>query len=344
MHRSQLSVRTSVGLESGSSTSSYQYGNSSASAMASRWRGRVDRRRRSPLVMSCPTRARVRGAARRAGPIGWRPWRAPVLRCRHGSRASREGGPRSPRRRPGSAWRRPRRWPPRASTVAICGRDRARIEDGGGRGRPRLRAARVRRGRRRGRRRRSSPRPPRRSAASTSSSPTPAARRRATSRRRTSTPIRRRIDLNLMSVVGDVKAAVAGDAGRAGGGGSWRSRRSRCASRWPNLILSNTARAGATGFLKTARPRGRRRRGDGQLGAARPAPHRPGDAALRRRRPTTMRHGRRRRLRRHRRVPVQRAGEVPHRRPDPRRRRQPTRRCSEPVPPRLLARSSPTER
>ena len=35
-HRSQLSVRTSVGFESGSSTSSYQYGYWSASAIASR--------------------------------------------------------------------------------------------------------------------------------------------------------------------------------------------------------------------------------------------------------------------------------------------------------------------
>ena len=37
MHRSQLSVRTSVGLLSGSSASSYQYGYGSASAIASRW-------------------------------------------------------------------------------------------------------------------------------------------------------------------------------------------------------------------------------------------------------------------------------------------------------------------
>ena len=35
-HRSHDSVRTSVGLESGSSTSSYQYGNRSASAIASK--------------------------------------------------------------------------------------------------------------------------------------------------------------------------------------------------------------------------------------------------------------------------------------------------------------------
>ena len=45
--------------------------------------------------------------------------------------------------------------------------------------------------------------------------------------------------------------AVPGDAGRSGGGGCSRSRRSRCASRSPTLILSNTARAGVTGFLKT---------------------------------------------------------------------------------------------
>ena len=51
MQRSHDSVFTSVGFESGSSTSSYQYGNSSASAMASRWRASGCSLVSLPLVM-----------------------------------------------------------------------------------------------------------------------------------------------------------------------------------------------------------------------------------------------------------------------------------------------------
>ena len=47
-----------------------------------------------------------------------------------------------------------------------------------------------------------------------------------------------------------------------------------------NLILSNTARAGATGFLKTLAREVARRRGDGELGAARHPRHRPRSPTL----------------------------------------------------------------
>ena len=177
--------------------------------------------------------------------------------------------------------------------------------------RRRRRAARVRRRGDRGARRRRHPRHQRRRAA--------ARQLRRRRRRRLSGGA---IDLNLMSVVGDVQGGRAGDAGAAAGGGSWRSRRWRCASRCRNLILSNTARAGATGVPQDARPRGRRRRGHGQLacspGCTGPTGSRSSTATA----PDDVPHGRRRRLRRHRRLPVQRAGEVPHRRPDPRRRRR----------------------
>ena len=161
----------------------------------------------------------------------------------------------------------------------------------------------------------------RRSAASTSSSPTPGGRRRGTSRRRRSTSYPAALDLNLMSVVGMVKAAV--DPMRDRGWGRVVAITS-LSVRQPmaELILSNTARAGATGFLKTV---ARELAGTGvTVNSVQPGLHRTarvtqlygGDVAAH------GGHRRPRRLRQHRRVRVQRAGEVPHRRSDPRRRRR----------------------
>ena len=167
--------------------------------------------------------------------------------------------------------------------------------------------------------RRSSPRRPRRSAASTSSSPTPVGRRRATSRAPTSTP---------------TPTPSPSTCCRSSGCARRRCRRCRSdgwgrvvaitsiAVRQPiaELILSNTARAGVTGFLKTI---ARELAGSGvTVNSVQPGLHRtprivelygadpPGPA---------RRTGR---LRRHRRLRLQRAGDVPHRRRDPRRRRQ----------------------
>ena len=82
------------------------------------------------------------------------------------------------------------------------------------------------------------------------------------------------IDLNLLSVVGMCKAAVP--AMQAAGWGRVVAITSLAVRQpMPNLILSNTARAGATAFLKTLAREvaedGRHR----QLGAARPAPDGP---------------------------------------------------------------------
>ena len=94
------------------------------------------------------------------------------------------------------------------------------------------------------------------------------------------------IDLNLMSVVAMCKAAVP--AMQAPGWGRVVAITS-LAVRQPmaELILSNTARAGATGFLKTLAREVAERRRHGQLGAARAAPHEPGHGAVRRPPPTT---------------------------------------------------------
>ena len=59
------------------------------------------------------------------------------------------------------------------------------------------------------------------------------------------------LELNLLSVVAMCYAAVPSMQRAADGAGSSRSPRSRCANRSPDLILSNTARTGATGFLRT---------------------------------------------------------------------------------------------
>ena len=90
---------------------------------------------------------------------------------------------------------------------------------------------------------------------------------------------------------GHVPGRGAGDAGARAGAGSWPSPRSPCSQPIGTLILSNTARAGATGFLKTLATEVARRRRDGELGAARPPRHRPP------RRPARRRPGRGRRRR-----------------------------------------------
>ena len=87
------------------------------------------------------------------------------------------------------------------------------------------------------------------------------------------------IDLNLMSVVAMRKAAVPAMQERRWGrvvAITSLSVRQPIAQ----LILSNTARAGATGFLKTLAVGSRRRRRDRQQHPARPASHATGDAAL----------------------------------------------------------------
>ena len=102
--------------------------------------------------------------------------------------------------------------------------------------------------RRRGRLRRATRAP--RSAGSTSSSPTRADRRPATSRASPSTST----SMRSSSTAARRSRCVTRPCPRcaSSGGAAWsRSRRSRCASRSRRLILSNTARAGVTGFLKT---------------------------------------------------------------------------------------------
>ena len=58
-------------------------------------------------------------------------------------------------------------------------------------------------------------------------------------------------ELNCLSTIAMCYEAVPAMRERRVGAGASRSRRSPCASRSPHLILSNTARAGLTGFLKT---------------------------------------------------------------------------------------------
>ena len=231
-----------------------------------------------------------------------------------------------------------------AKALAAEGRGRGHLRArrsahrrGGGSGRRRVRRSGVRRrrrGRRRGVRRR---RDGGARGRSTSSSPTPAGRRRATSPRTDVDAYPDAIALNLMSVVAMCKAAVPAMQER-GWGRVVAITSVAVRQPIPELILSNTARAGATGFLKTL---AREVAADGVTVnsiAARAAPHQPRHRALRRRGRRDA-HGRRRRLRRHRRLPVQRAGQVPHRRPGPRRRRLRTRPCSDPS--RTCSRRSP---
>ena len=126
------------------------------------------------------------------------------------------------------------------------------------------------------------------------------------------------IALNLMSVVAMCKAAVPPMQER-GWGRVVAITSLAVRQPMPDLILSNTARAGATGFLKTL---AREVAGDGvTVNSVQPGLHRTdrvkelyGDAA------DEMPMGDAGRLRRDRRLPVQRAGELPHRRPDPHRR------------------------
>ena len=121
----------------------------------------------------------------------------------------------------------------------------------------------------------------RRSAASTSSSPTPVDHRRGISRPRTSAAYPNAIALNLMSVVAMCKAAVP--AMQEHGGGRVVAITSVAVRQpIPELILSNTAHAGATGFLKTlAREVAA---GGVTVNSVQPGLHRqPGDDAVRRR-------------------------------------------------------------
>ena len=158
-----------------------------------------------------------------------------------------------------------------------------------------------------------------------------AERRRPTARHvrldRPSTPIRAASTLNLLAIVAMCKAAVpAMQEQRWGRVVAITSVSVR--QPIPNLILSNTARAGATGVPQDAGARGRRRRRHGQLGAARRCTATTSvDGALRQRRRRSLRHGRRRRLRRHRRVPVQRAGASSSPAPRSTSTAAPTRRC-----------------
>ena len=201
-----------------------------------------------------------------------------------------DGAPPSPRRRPGWAWPRRRRSAAEGVTVGDL---RPRPRTASKRRRPRSAAtciplvARRRRRRRRrgvrrrgdrGARRRRHPRHQRRWAAGR--------QLRVDAGRRLSGGARPQPDVGRRRWC---KAAVTGDARPRLGHGSWRSRRSSVRQPMAELILSNTARAGATGFLKTRRPRGRRHRGHGQLGAARPAPHARVTRALRGRQPPRRR-------------------------------------------------------
>ena len=199
----------------------------------------------------------------------------------------------------------------------------------GGRGAARLerrsRARRRRRHDRRGRRA-SSPRPPRRSAVSTSSSPTPAALPWARSPRRRSTTTPRPWSSTCCRwwpcATPRCPAMQAQGWGRVVAITSISVRQPIA-----NLILSNTARAGATGFLKTI---AREVAADGvTVNSVQPGLHLTdrikavaGDAA---RCPGARHPGRlprrRRRLRQGRGLPVLRTGPVRDRRPPPGRRR-----------------------
>ena len=121
------------------------------------------------------------------------------------------------------------------------------------------------------------------------------------------------LSMNLLSVVAMCKAAIpAMQAQRWGRVVAITS----LAVRQPmaNLILSNTARTGATAFLKTVAREVAVDGGDGQLGAARHPRHGADDRPLRRRpgggdgRHPRGRDRRSGRLREDRRLPVQRAG------------------------------------
>ena len=151
-----------------------------------------------------------------------------------------------------------------------------------GRGRPRLRADRVRRVDRRGRRRRSSAAATRRSAASTSSCRTRADRRPATSRRPPVELYPTGLDLNLLSIVGMCKVGDPRDAGSAAGVGS-SAITSVC--RAPADRHADPVQHRASGRHRVPedrRPRGRARRRHRQHRAARHPRHRPDDRAVRR--------------------------------------------------------------
>ena len=149
-----------------------------------------------------------------------------------------------------SASRPPPRWPPKASAsrsaVATATRSSAAAREIGHACRPDRRRRRT--GRRRDRVRRS--RDATRSAASTSSCRTRAARRRATSRRRRRRRVPRGVRAELPLDDRDVRRRGPGDAGAAVGAGGG-DHVDLGAPADPDLILSNTARAGVTGFLKT---------------------------------------------------------------------------------------------
>ena len=110
-HRSHVSVRTSVGFESGSSASSYQYGYGSASAIASRWAS----------CIGGPSVAGHRSADRRRSLTIARRGRFGGMDLGIAGQAG--GGGR--RRRLGSASRRRRRSSPRASRWRSAGVTRA---------------------------------------------------------------------------------------------------------------------------------------------------------------------------------------------------------------------------
>ena len=168
-----------------------------------------------------------------------------------GPRHRRASGRRSPRRRKGSASRPPRRSRAEGVHVAICGRRPRRDRRGG-------------RAHRCATRCRSSPTSRRADGAAgfvrdardalggidilVAQRGRSAAGRLRAARPSTSTATRSSSTASRRSRCVTRRCPRCA---RSGGGGWSRSRRSRCASRSPDLILSNTARAGLTGFLKT---------------------------------------------------------------------------------------------
>ena len=164
---------------------------------------------------------------------------------------SADDEPPSPARRAASGWPPPGPWPPKGVRVAICGRDADRIEHAAASidGDVVPIVADVATARRAPPP--SSSRPPPRSGGvdilvANAGGPPPG----TFAIHRPSTPTRAPCDLNLLSVGGHVPGrGAAMQAPGLGAGG--RHHVDLGAPADPDLILSNTARAGVTGFLKT---------------------------------------------------------------------------------------------
>ena len=169
--------------------------------------------------------------------------------------------------------------------VAICSRHGRRSPRPRGTGRALARSRSWRTWRQRRARPGSSPRPVTCSVASTSSWPTPVVRRRETSRPwTTSSAYARAFELNCPLDDRDVLARPCRRCRRRSGGGSSPITSIAVRQPIPNLILSNTARAGLTGFLKTLAREVAADRRHGEQPPTRSARDRAHRRALRRRR------------------------------------------------------------